>query len=405
VARRGYGEDGIYFDHRGDCRDPAHHRSCAGRWRGVVSLGYGSDGKRVRKKVSGKTKTEVKDKLKDLHTDLDAGVRPVRGYTVGQAVTDWLAVGLPGRTAKTIEVNRDSLKPVLARIGTRPLQDLTAQDVRTALTAMAGTHATRTLQKAHNCLTRAIRHAEAQDLVRRNVSALVDTPRGQEGRPSRSLTLQQATALLAAAERSRLGAYIVLCLLTGIRSEEACALTWDHVDLEAGTVSVWRSVRAHGDTKTQRSRRTLKLPEVVVRVLRDHRERQAGERDNAGPLWQEHGLVLATSVGTPLDSHNVRRDFRKVTKAAGLGERWVPKELRTSFVSLMSHRGVSVEEIARLAGHSSSRTTETIYRRELRPVITTGAEVMDQLFASGNQAVVVPGRERWPDGQNTRSAR
>ena len=46
----------------------------------------------------------------------------------------------------------------------------------------------------------------------------------------------------------------------------------------------------------------------------------------------------------------------------------------------MSHRGVSVEEIARLAGHSSSRTTETIYRRELRPVIITGAEIMDQIF-------------------------
>ena len=346
----------------------------------MVSLGYGPDGKRARKKVSGKTKTEVKDKLKDLHTDLDVGVRPVRGYTLEQAVTDWLASGLPGRTAKTIEVNRDSLKPVLARIGARPLQDLTAADVRAALAAMAGMHATRTVQKAHNCLTRAIRHAEAQDLVRRNVSALVDTPRGQEGRPSQSLTLEQATALLAAAERSRLHAYIALCLLTGIRSEEARALTWDHVDLDAGTVSVWRSVRAHGDTKTQRSRRTLKLPEAVVRALREHRERQAGDRDNAGPLWQEHGLVLATSVGTPLDSHNVRRDFRKVTKAAGLGERWVPKELRTSFVSLMSHRGVSVEEIARLAGHSSSRTTETIYRRELRPVITTGAEIMDQIF-------------------------
>jgi hypothetical protein len=39
-----------------------------------------------------------------------------------------------------------------------------------------------------------------------------------------------------------------------------------------------------------------------------------------------------------------------------------------------------VEEIARLGGHASSRTTEVIYRRELRPVITTGAEVMDQIF-------------------------
>jgi hypothetical protein len=46
----------------------------------------------------------------------------------------------------------------------------------------------------------------------------------------------------------------------------------------------------------------------------------------------------------------------------------------------MSYQGVPVEETARLAGHVSSRATEVIYRRELRPVITTGAEVMDQIF-------------------------
>jgi integrase len=90
--------------------------------------------------------------------------------------------------------------------------------------------------------------------------------------------------------------------------------------------------------------------------------------------------VFTTSVGTPYESHNLRRDFRKVTAAAGLGARWVPKELRTSFVSMMSYQGVPVEEIARLAGHASSRTTEVVYRRELRPVITTGAEIMDQIF-------------------------
>jgi hypothetical protein len=90
--------------------------------------------------------------------------------------------------------------------------------------------------------------------------------------------------------------------------------------------------------------------------------------------------VLTTTVGTPYESHNLRRDFRRVTAAAGLGSRWVPKEMRTSFVSMMSYQGVPVEEIARLAGHASSRTTEVIYRRELRPVITTGAEVMDQIF-------------------------
>ena len=182
------------------------------------------------------------------------------------------------------------------------------------------------------------------------------------------------------AEKSRLHAFIVLCLLTGVRSEEARALTWEHVDLDAGTIMVWRSVRAHGDTKTNRSRRTLKLPEIAVEALRGQKLRQAEERVRAGDQWQERGLVFTTSVGTAFESHNLRREFRKVTAAAGLGARWVPKELRTSFVSMMSYHGVPVEEIARLAGHASSRTTEVIYRRELRPVITTGAEVMDQIF-------------------------
>jgi integrase len=380
ASRRGYGEDGIYFDHRGDCKDSAHHRTCSGRWRGVVSLGFDADGKRIRRKVSGSTRTEVKEKLKEIHSELDAGVRTAAGYTVEMAVGDWLAEGLPGRVAKTVSVYRDALGPVLAVIGRIPLRDLNVQDVRGALAKMTVTHSTPTLQKAHNCLTRALRHAEGQDLVRRNVSALVDTPHGREGRPSQALSVSEAAALLEAAESSRLHAYIVLCLLTGVRSEEARALTWDHVDLETGTVSVWRSVRAHGDTKTERSRRTLRLPQIAVEALRGQMQQQAAERANAAELWQEHGLVFTTTVGTAYESHNLRRDFRRVTVAAGLGARWVPKELRTSFVSMMSYQGVPVEEIARLAGHASSRTTEVVYRRELRPVITTGAEVMDQIF-------------------------
>jgi hypothetical protein len=53
ASRRGYSEDGIYFDHRDDCRDSALHKTCSGRWHGVVSLGFDADGKRVRKKVTG----------------------------------------------------------------------------------------------------------------------------------------------------------------------------------------------------------------------------------------------------------------------------------------------------------------------------------------------------------------
>jgi integrase len=209
---------------------------------------------------------------------------------------------------------------------------------------------------------------------------LADTPGGREGRPSQSLTLDQASALLEEAEKSRLHAFIVLCLLTGVRSEEARALTWRHVDLDAGTIMVWRSVRAHGGTKTNRSRRTLKLPEIAVEAPSRAEAASSGGTRPGGRSVAGARLGVHHLRGTPFESHNLRREFRKVTAAAGLGSRWVPKELRTSFVSMMSYQGVPVEEIARLAGHASSRTTEVIYRRELRPVITTGAEVMDQIF-------------------------
>jgi integrase len=145
-------------------------------------------------------------------------------------------------------------------------------------------------------------------------------------------------------------------------------------------MAVWRSVRHGGDTKTAKSRRTLGLPHAASEALREHSRRQAGEKATAGPLWKDHGLVFATRVGTQLDAGNVRRQFKAICKAAGIGEDWTPRELRTSFVSLLSASGVPVEEIARLAGHSSSRTTEVIYRREIRPVLVKGAEVMDQLF-------------------------
>jgi integrase len=392
LGRRGFGDDAIYFDHSGECRDARHHKGCPGRWRGAVWLGFGPDGKRIRRKVGGRTRQDVKDKLEELHADLNAGVHVPDGrYTVGQAVEDWLREGLQGRSQKTVTLNRDVLKAVVDRIGRIVLWELTAQQVRRALTEIAATCSSRTVVVAHNALERAIRHAEANDYVRRNVATLVRPPSGQPGRPSKSLTLDQANALLAVAQDSPLGAYVVLCLLTGVRTEEARALAWEHVYLDGGRiadlpvppyVAVWRSVRAHSDTKTRKSKRTLRLPDRAVAALRDHQVRQAEQRLLAGEAWEDRNLVFATSVGTPLDAANVRRAFKKTTKAAGLGEHWTPRELRTSFVSLMSDSGVPVEEIARLVGHTSSRTTEVVYRRELRPVITTGAEVMDKILPS-----------------------
>ena len=143
---------------------------------------------------------------------------------------------------------------------------------------------------------------------------------------------------------------------------------------------VWRSQRVGGDTKTPKSRRTLALARKCAEALHEQRTQQAVDRLAAGQLWQDHDLIFASTVGTPLDDHNIRRQFRKITAAAGLGSTWVPRELRHTFVSLLSAHGVPVEAIALLAGHNQTATTEMVYRHQIVPALTRGAEVMDQIF-------------------------
>src|SRR5260370_37978579 len=114
ATRRRRGEDGISFEHRGDCRDPDRHRHCPGLWRGEVTLGYAEDATRRGRKVSGQTKAAVVDKLRELHKPLDKGIAPRTGYahyTVRRAAEDWLAHGLGDRPAKTTRKTQNLLEP------------------------------------------------------------------------------------------------------------------------------------------------------------------------------------------------------------------------------------------------------------------------------------------------------
>ena len=77
TARRGHGEGSVY-------RDAAN-----GTWVGAISLGWRSDGSRIRRKVTGRTKTGVREKLKKLQAEADAGLKTSASYTLSKAVDDW----------------------------------------------------------------------------------------------------------------------------------------------------------------------------------------------------------------------------------------------------------------------------------------------------------------------------
>jgi integrase len=382
AAHRSRGDGGLSWD------------ASRNRWVASVTVGYRPDGKRIVRRARGRTKTEAQRKLKDLIRDLDDGlVSGPNNYTVAEAVDDWLNLGLGHRDPSTrTKCQSLAANHIVPDLGARKLRELSADDIDTWLARKAETLSTSTLRQIRSILRRSVARAQARDKVKRNVVLLSEhVPTGRQGRPSKSLTLDQAAAMLNASIDTSMCAYVSLSILIGARTEELRALTWDHVDLEGDqearpprppSIMVWRSVRAGADTKTKKSRRTLALPIRCVEALKFHRELQQRQRRAAGRTWREHGLVFASAVGTPRNANNVLRSFRSVAKRAGLAaEDWTPREMRHSFVSLLSDSGVAIEDIARLVGHAGgSDVTETVYRHQIRPVLLDGAAVMDRLF-------------------------
>ncbi|MEV6875796.1 hypothetical protein [Amycolatopsis sp. NPDC051128] len=205
AKRRSRGDGGLFWN---EARQ---------RWIAEVTIGYSPAGKRLTRKRSAKTKTEAKEKLKELIRDLDDGLPTGSStYTVADAVESWLEHGLSGRDAETVSNYRTlATARIIPQLGKRKLRELSAEDVEKWLTAEAASVSTRTVRLLHSILNRSVKRAEAREKVKRNVVALCEIPTGLEGRPSKSLTLEQAEAVLKAAEDSPMHAYIVLSLLIG----------------------------------------------------------------------------------------------------------------------------------------------------------------------------------------------
>ncbi len=375
--RRAKGDHTVYFD------------KSRGVYVAQADVGFTGQGRRIRKKGSGKTEAAALRALREKVREYEAGL--VVGWdrvTVSQVVEEWLELGRSMVGEKTKEGNLDHyLLHIKPHIGGRRLRDLKPEDVDRWMLSLAPDLSTSTLKQVRSVLRRSIDRAVKRGRAERNVVDLCPAPKGRTGRPSKSLTLQQASDVIERTRGHRMHAYIVVSLLLGLRPEEARALRWDRVHLESeiglpAHVEVWRSVRFGGDTKTPRSRRTLAFSGYVGTVLRRQRADLDAARERAGERWQEHDLVFPSQVGTLQDAHNVLRMFRDaLALVPGISpDDWTVRELRPSFVSILSQHGLPIEEISRLMGHSGTAVTELVYRHELRPVLEAGASVMDTVF-------------------------
>jgi integrase len=391
-TRRGYGEDSVYKD--GD------------RWRGAISLGYNASGKRVRKKVSGRTRAEAVEKLRKLRQQVDGGTVPDDRLTVKAFLIRWLTVNLPSTVSESTEDDyNDTVRlHLIPELGQKRLGRLSVAELdRLWRAKRAAGYSTNSVRIMRTVLRRALGQAEREGIIARNVAALSAPPRVR-AKEGRTLTVEQARRLLDAAVGHRFELVIILALAYGMRRGEVLGLRWSALDWDTGTLQVTHSVQriknrdgppGHrtqlvvGELKTRRSRRSLALaPETLAR-LRQHHTQQAGHKMAAGPAWRDHGLIFASETGAPLDPENFSRAFAKLCDRAGLGH-WHPHELRHSGASLMLAQGTPLHVVSEILGHASITITKDVYGHLVEGDRRAVAASMSRALFGLEQATVAP---------------
>lgn len=381
---------------RGDRRFPGvYHNAERDRWEQRLSL----DGRRVL--VSAKTPGEVAEKVADLLQRRERGLPPVdERLTVAQYLDWWLDyAAAPSLKRSTLTTYRHIIEGhIVPHIGTRPLVQLSPADVTRMLGAMTVRRgdaevaaATNTQRAARSVLRRALRRAQVEGLVTRNVAQLADGVRVVT-REGRTMTPDQARAFLDHARTDRLGAAWEVMLALGLRRGELLGLAWSDLDLDGSlpTLRVSRTLqRLPGEglvvdtPKTKGSARTVALPAFAVEALLRHRAHQLAEAEQAADEWVELplglDLVFRTPFGTAVDPANFKAHTRRLTSEAGIGV-WTPHELRHSAASILLAAGVPLKVVSETLGHSSIRITADVYAHLLAPARKEAADAAQRVL-------------------------
>lgn len=376
-----------------------------GRWQVSVELGWDPQTRKRRRRrfTMAGTRRDAQRALTEALRQRDHGmvVTPDR-ITVGEWLTRWLerhrAEGhiTPRTYDRYRGIIRYHLLPGLGRLRLQALRPDHIADIKarwlsgkesTAGAPLAGA----SVHKHLVVLRRALADALRAGIIVRNPMDAVSAPslKGREER--RALTEEEIAALLDAARGSRYDAAIRVTLATGLREGELLALQWEDVDLAAATLSVRRTLAyvdgttVFGAPKTANSRRTIELSPATVQVLRSHRAAQVEHRLRLGAIWQEHGLVFPSMIGTPWLARTFYRDYRPIVERSGIADpatvNW--HTLRHTAATQWLRHGADVFSVSRRLGHASASFTMDVYGHLLRGQQRQAAEALDYLLAKG----------------------
>ena len=244
-----------------------------------------------------------------------------------------------------------------------------------------------TVRHVHAVLHRSLKDAVRWGYLARNPADSADPPKAEGYKELRTWSAEQLGAFLDSQRDDRLYGLWHLLAMTGLRRGEALALQWGDIDLEAGRLSVRRSLVPEGKTvavhepKTARGRRQIALDPETVEVLKAQAARQAVER-SASDDWQEGNLVFTDANGNALHPWLVSRLFRTAVKRALLPDIRL-HDLRHTHATLALQAGVHPKVVSERLGHATVAITLDTYSHAIPALQEEAAALIAGLVFAG----------------------
>ena len=364
-----------------------------GSWSYTVDVTPPGEARRQLRKRGFDTRRAAQTALTKVLRDLDTGshVDPSRLTFREYVEADWLPTARMRLRPSTLHSYQRNLRiHVLPALGDTALQRITGSQLTTlyaqlledGLADRSKVHdghsglSIRTVRYIHTIVGSILKSAVKNRLLNHNPADQAEPPRlsaaATGDSPSRTWTARQLSAFLEATRGKREHPLWHLLATTGLRRGEALGLTWSNVDLDAGRITIVRTLvdvidadddrPVWSDPKTAAGRRSIALDPTTVAVLRTQQEVRARDRHIVGSRANPEvdDLVFARADGRPYHPERLSRTFKAQVRAAGITPIRL-HDLRHTWATLALQAGIPAKIVQDRLGHSTVAITLNIY--------------------------------------------
>ncbi|MBS5800063.1 MAG: site-specific integrase [Clostridiales bacterium] len=363
-----------------------------GRFFARINIGRDKNGRIKYKSIYGRTKKEVKEKIRAFTTDLDNYGKPLDNtsitlseWTYKHLFTNIQPTVVPGTFERYMSIYNTHIKAsVIGDMKVKDIQQMHLQHYFNEKKSLSKS----SLKKIYELLNKSFKFAISNNLIRLNPIESVKLPSSEvKTKETEILTLDEQKAYMKVLEHHKQGILYLTALYTGMRIGEVLALKWHHIDFDNATISVCETIRRvrvyendgaseskliTKSPKTQKGYREIPIPKPLLLELKKHKLSSYKSNDK---------LVFCTKTGTPLQYTYVWKTHRTLCKKACIRPTTI-HALRHTFASRSIEAGIDVKTVSELLGHTDTQITWNTYVHSTNDSKKAAADTMGKLYQS-----------------------